>query len=120
MDLVRQVTYAQAYSFKYSPRPGTPASTETGQVPEDVKTARLAELQLLLGSQQASFNEACKGRVLDVLLEKPGREKAQLIGRSPYLQSVFIDGGDHAIGETVKVAIESVRPNSLTGHMVEA
>jgi tRNA-2-methylthio-N6-dimethylallyladenosine synthase len=120
MDLVRQVTYAQAYSFKYSPRPGTPASTETGQVPEDVKTARLAELQLLLGSQQASFNEACKGRVLDILLEKPGREKAQLIGRSPYLQSVFIDGGDHAIGETVKVAIESVRPNSLTGHMVEA
>ncbi len=120
MDLVRQVTYAQAYSFKYSPRPGTPASTETGQVPEAVKTARLAELQSLLGSQQASFNEACKGRVLDILLEKPGREKAQLIGRSPYLQSVFIDGGDHAIGETVKVAIESVRPNSLTGHMVEA
>ncbi len=120
MDLVRQMTYAQAFSFKYSPRPGTPASTEADQVPEDLKTQRLAELQALLGEQQASFNEACKGRVLDVLLEKPGRQKGQLIGRSPYLQSVYMDAGDHTIGDTVKVAIENVGPNSLTGHMVEA
>jgi tRNA-2-methylthio-N6-dimethylallyladenosine synthase len=120
MDLVRQVTYAQAFSFKYSARPGTPASTQADQVPENVKTKRLAELQALLGAQQASFNEACKGRVLDVLLEKPGRQNGQLIGRSPYLQSVFIEAGDKQIGDTVKVAIESVGPNSLTGHMVEA
>jgi len=120
MDLVAQVTYAQAFSFKYSPRPGTPASTEADQVPEDVKTQRLADLQALLGEQQASFNAACTGRVLDVLLEKPGRQKGQLIGRSPYLQSVYMDAGDHTIGDTVRVAIESVGPNSLAGHMVEA
>jgi tRNA-2-methylthio-N6-dimethylallyladenosine synthase len=120
MDLVAQVTYAQAFSFKYSPRPGTPASTEAAQVPEDVKTQRLADLQALLGKQQAAFNAACTGRVLDVLLEKPGRQKGQLIGRSPYLQSVYIEAGDHTIGDTVRVAIESVGPNSLTGHMVEA
>jgi len=120
MKLVEQVTYAQAFSFKYSPRPGTPASTDANQVPEDVKAARLAELQSLLGRQQAVFNEACKGRVLDILLEKPGRQSGQLIGRSPYLQSVYIDAGERIIGETVKVAIKSVGPNSLTGHMVEA
>ncbi len=120
MELVRQVTYAQAFSFKYSPRPGTPASTEADQVPEDVKAQRLAQLQSLLTTQQASFNEACRGRVLDVLLEKPGRQNGQLIGRSPYLQSVFIEAGDKSIGDTVKVAIESVGPNSLTGDMVEA
>ncbi len=120
MKLVEQVTYAQAFSFKYSPRPGTPASTDATQVPEAVKAARLAELQSLLGKQQASFNEACKGRVLDILLEKPGRRAGQLIGRSPYLQSVYMDAGERTVGDTVKVAIESVGPNSLTGHMVEA
>jgi len=120
MKLVEQVTYAQAFSFKYSPRPGTPASTDVSQVPEDVKAARLAELQSVLGKQQAVFNHACKGRVLDILLEKPGRQTGQLIGRSPYLQSVYIDAGSRTIGETVKVAIENVGPNSLTGHMVEA
>jgi len=120
MKLVEQVTYAQAFSFKYSPRPGTPASTDASQVPGDVKAARLAELQSLLGKQQALFNEACKGRVLDILLEKPGRQTGQLIGRSPYLQSVYIDAGERTIGETVKVAIDSVGPNSLTGQMVEA
>jgi tRNA-2-methylthio-N6-dimethylallyladenosine synthase len=120
MKLVEQVTYAQAFSFKYSPRPGTPASTDASQVPEDVKAARLAELQSVLGKQQAVFNHACKGRVLDILLEKPGRQTGQLIGRSPYLQSVYIDAGSRTIGETVRVAIENVGPNSLTGHMVEA
>lgn len=120
MKLVEQVTYAQAFSFKYSARPGTPASTDAKQVPEDVKAARLAELQSVLSRQQASFNQACKGRVLDILLEKPGRQTGQLIGRSPYLQSVYMDAGAHTLGETVKVAIESVGPNSLTGHVVEA
>jgi tRNA-2-methylthio-N6-dimethylallyladenosine synthase len=120
MDLVRQVKYAQAFSFKYSPRPGTPASTDEAQVPEEVKTERLARLQALLSEQQADFNNACKGQVLDVLLEKPGRQEGQLIGRSPYLQSVYIDAGDRTIGDIVKVAIESVGPNSLTGHMVDA
>jgi len=120
MNLVRQVKYAQAFSFKYSPRPGTPASTYEQQVPEKIKTERLARLQALLLQQQADFNNACKGRVLDILLEKPGRQPGQLIGRSPYLQSVYIDVGGHSIGDIVKVAIETVGPNSLSGHMLDA
>ena len=120
MELVRTVEYAQAFSFKYSPRPGTPASSQENQVLEDVKSERLARLQALLLAQQARFNQACKGRVLDVLLEKPGRQPGQLIGRSPYLQSVFIDAGSASIGDIVKVKIENVGSNSLTGHMVDA
>jgi tRNA-2-methylthio-N6-dimethylallyladenosine synthase len=120
MSLVREVKYAQAFSFKYSPRPGTPASANEHQVSEHTKSQRLARLQKLLAEQQSEFNQACTGRVLDVLLEKPGRLEGQLIGRSPYLQSVFIDAGDREIGDIVKVHIESVGPNSLTGHMVDA
>ncbi len=120
MQVVRDVTYAQAFSFKYSPRPGTPAATSEEQVPEQVKSERLARLQALLSEQQAEFNSACVGRTLDVLLEKPGRNPGQLIGRSPYLQSVFLEAGDRQIGETVRVEITETGPNSLTGHMVDA
>jgi tRNA-2-methylthio-N6-dimethylallyladenosine synthase len=120
MQLVRGVTYAQAFSFKYSPRPGTPAAGHHGQVPEDVKSDRLARLQALLGAQQADFNNACVGRTLDVLLEKPGRKAGQLVGRSPYLQSVFLEAGHRTIGETVRIEITGTGPNSLTGHMVDA
>ncbi|WP_374762826.1 tRNA (N6-isopentenyl adenosine(37)-C2)-methylthiotransferase MiaB [Yunchengibacter salinarum] len=136
MALVRDVGYAQAYSFKYSPRPGTPASVNTDQVPEAVKSARLAELQALLNDQQLAFNQATVGRTLPVLLERPGREAGQLIGRSPYLQSVHVavmnpaqDGaaGDSALddagskaykewmGRMVRVSIDSAGPNSLRG-----
>ena len=120
MQLVRDVTYAQAFSFKYSPRPGTPAAGHDAQVPEDVKADRLARLQALLAEQQAAFNQACVGRTLDVLLEKPGRKSGQLVGRSPYLQSVFLEAGHRTIGETVRIEITGTGPNSLTGHMVDA
>ena len=120
MQLVREVTYAQAFSFKYSPRPGTPAAGHDAQVPEPVKAGRLAQLQALLSVQQAAFNEACVGRTLDVLLEKPGRKQGQLVGRSPYLQSVFLDAPGRRIGNTVRVEITATGPNSLTGHMVDA
>ena len=120
MQLVREVTYAQAFSFKYSPRPGTPAAGHDAQVPEPVKAGRLAQLQALLSVQQAAFNEACVGRTLDVLLEKPGRKQGQLVGRSPYLQSVFLDAPGRRIGDTVRVEITATGPNSLTGHMVDA
>ena len=120
MQLVRNVTYAQAFSFKYSPRPGTPAAGHEEQVPEDVKSGRLARLQALLAEQQAAFNRACVGRALDVLLEKPGRKPGQLVGRSPYLQSVFLEAGDRTVGEIVRVEITGTGPNSLTGHMVDA
>jgi tRNA-2-methylthio-N6-dimethylallyladenosine synthase len=115
LALVREVGYAQAYSFKYSARPGTPASVADKQVPEDVKAARLAELQALLAAQQEAFNRDCAGRVLPVLFEKPGRRKGQAVGRSPYLQPVHVEGALDLIGEIRNVRIDEILPNSLKG-----
>jgi tRNA-2-methylthio-N6-dimethylallyladenosine synthase len=120
LRIVREVGFAQAFSFKYSPRPGTPASTLEDQVPEPVKAERLARLQELLNAQQVEFNRNCRGATLPVLLEKPGRQPGQLVGRSPYLQSVFIDADGVAIGDMVDVVITDASANSLTGHMVAA
>ncbi|TPW30127.1 tRNA (N6-isopentenyl adenosine(37)-C2)-methylthiotransferase MiaB [Martelella alba] len=113
LDLVEKLRYAQAFSFKYSTRPGTPGAELEDQVPEDVKTERLARLQALLTRHQREFAASCVGREMDILLEKPGREAGQLIGRSPWLQSVVIAGGDAAIGDMVRVRITSAGPNSL-------
>jgi tRNA-2-methylthio-N6-dimethylallyladenosine synthase len=115
LDLVRTVAYAQAYSFKYSPRPGTPAAGHAGQVPEAVKAERLGALQDLLTQQQLAFNRRCIGRTLPVLLEKPGRRPGQSVGRSPYLQAVHIDHTDQRIGDIVGVTITAASANSLTG-----
>ena len=120
MQLVRDVKFASAFSFKYSPRPGTPASAAKIQVPEDVKTARLDALQALLREQMEGFNADCVGRTLSVLIEKPGRQKGQAIGRSPYLQSVTVEDADHLIGEIRDVRITEVQPNSLKGNVLEA
>jgi tRNA-2-methylthio-N6-dimethylallyladenosine synthase len=119
MALVRQVKYSSAYSFKYSPRPGTPAADKTDQVPEDVKAQRLARLQELLTEQLKAFNTACMDRELPVLLEKPGRNPGQWIGRSPYLQSVHLETTE-AVGKIVKARIVSVMTNSLGGLQIEA
>ena len=116
LALVGEICFAQAFSFKYSPRPGTPAATLPDQVPDRVKTERLAELQTLLADQQHQFNRACIGRTLPVLLEKPGRHPGQLVGRSPYLQSVHLDA-DHGVGEIVPVTICGAGPNSLSGRL---
>ncbi len=116
MALVREVRYAQAYSFKYSPRPGTPAAG-AAQVPEAEKADRLARLQALLAEQQAAFNAAQVGRRLPVLLEKPGRQAGQMVGRSPYLQAVHVEAGPERRGEIVEAAIEAAGPNSLTGRL---
>ena len=118
MSIVRNVTYAQAFSFKYSPRPGTPGAGMDDQVPEEVKTERLARLQELLRQQQAMFNESCKGRTFDILLEKPGRHEGQLVGRSPYLQPVHLNANGHGIGDIVEARIEKVGANSLSAHIV--
>jgi tRNA-2-methylthio-N6-dimethylallyladenosine synthase len=118
LDLVRDVGFAQAFSFKYSPRPGTPAATAEDQVAEPVKAERLARLQALLNEQQRAFNESCVGRVLPVLFEKRGRHEGQLVGRSPYLQSVHADVAPHRIGEVVPVMILAAQPNSLAGAIV--
>jgi tRNA-2-methylthio-N6-dimethylallyladenosine synthase len=115
LDLVERIQFAQAFSFKYSPRPGTPAASAPGQVREDVKTERLAALQALLARQQREFNEACVGRVLPVLFEKPGRHEGQLVGRSPYLQSVHVAAETGLIGRIVPARITGASGNSLSG-----
>jgi tRNA-2-methylthio-N6-dimethylallyladenosine synthase len=94
MALVRAVGYAQAYTFKYSPRPGTPAAEMENQVPEAVKAARLEELQTEIARQQQAFNEQSVGRKMAVLFERTGARPGQLIGRSPYMQAVYGDFGD--------------------------
>ena len=113
LDLVNQVEFAQAYSFKFSGRPGTPAETMDDQVPEQVKSDRLQELQALLSSQQSAFNASCVGHRFDVLFERHGRKQGQLVGRSPYLQAVHADGPDSYIGHIIKVEILRAGPNSL-------
>jgi tRNA-2-methylthio-N6-dimethylallyladenosine synthase len=118
MNLVREVGYAQAFSFKYSPRPGTPASTAK-QLPDDVKDARLQALQALLSQQQAAFNASCENRTMKVLFEKPGRKTGQAIGRSPFLQPVHVEDAAHFIGEIRDVRIAEVQPNSLRGVFVD-
>jgi tRNA-2-methylthio-N6-dimethylallyladenosine synthase len=113
MALVRDVTYASAFSFKYSPRPGTPAAERADQVAEAVKAERLTRLQALLAEQQKAFNRACVDRTLPVLLEKAGRREGQLVGRSPYLQPVHVPQEAGSIGEIVNVAIRAAEGNSL-------
>ena len=120
MDLVRRVNYASAFSFMYSPRPGTPAATMAAQVPDEVARARLHALQALLLEQQIAFNAAQAGRTLDVLFERKGRHGAQAIGRSPYLQSVHVEDADHLIGRIVPVRIARGQQNSLAGRLLEA
>ena len=113
MDVVRQTNYAQAYSFKYSRRPGTPGHDMDGQVAEDVKGERLARLQSILNEQQAAFNQSCIGRDITVLIEKPGKTGDQMIGRSPWLQSVVVDANLGSIGDMVDVTVTEAHANSL-------
>ena len=118
MEAVREVNYAQCFSFKYSRRPGTPGASMMKQVAEDEKSDRLARLQALLESQQVDFNASCVGRELPVLFEKPGRNEGQLQGRSPYLQAVHVQGSQDLIGQIAPVRIESSSRNSLAGALV--
>lgn len=121
MKLVRDIGFAQAYSFKYSARPGTPAADVADQVPEDVKSERLALLQDALNAQQRRFNENCVGQTLPVLFEKPGRHKGQVMGRSPYMQAVTVSAGhDAVVGSIRPVRIAACLPNSLSGELADA
>jgi tRNA-2-methylthio-N6-dimethylallyladenosine synthase len=115
LDLVDRVGFAQAYTFKYSARPGTPAATIEQQVPDDLKVDRLHRLQAALGRQQTTFNSLCVGKVLPVLFDRSGRKPGQLIGRSPYLQSVHAEADSSAFGRVLPVEIRSAGPNSLAG-----
>ena len=119
MELVRKVKYAQAYSFKYSPRPGTPAAVMDDQVDEAVKSARLTRLQALLKEQQTNFNNSVVGKVLPVLIEATGKSETTVFGRSPYMQAVQVSVGDKTIGELqgkiVDVLIEEGGPFNIQG-----
>jgi tRNA-2-methylthio-N6-dimethylallyladenosine synthase len=119
LALAEAVGFAQAYAFKWSSRPGTPASTFGGAVPEPEKERRLERLQRLLGRQQTSFNTACVGRVMPVLFERPGQRQGQIVGRSPYLQAVHAQGAPQHIGGCLDVEILSAGPNSLSGLILQ-
>jgi tRNA-2-methylthio-N6-dimethylallyladenosine synthase len=114
LKIVEAVNYAQAFSFKYSPRPGTPAADMDGQVPAPVMDERLQRLQALLNAQQLAFNQARVGRRTSILLERPGRKPGQLVGKTPWLQSVHLET-DAAIGDLIEVELLSAGPNSLAG-----
>lgn len=119
LALVREVGYAQCFTFKYSPRPGTPAAEMAEQIPEDVKTERLYRLQELIEAQQHEFNLSCVGKELDVLFEKPGRHEGQIVGRSPYLQPVPVIAPKSIIGSVARVRINELRTYSLIGELLD-
>ena len=121
LKLITDIGFAQAYSFKYSARPGTPAAgLDDAQVPEAVRTERLAMLQQLLNAQQVAFNESCVGKILPVLLDREGKRAGQLIGRSPFMQSVPVTAPQRLAGTIVDVRITAAHANSLAGEMVLA
>ncbi|HMP63449.1 MAG TPA: MiaB/RimO family radical SAM methylthiotransferase, partial [Phenylobacterium sp.] len=120
LALVRQMGHASAFSFKYSRRPGTPAAAMPGQVPEEVKTERLARLQALLDEQQVAFNAAQVGKTLPVLFERKGRHAGQLVGRSPYLQGVHATAPESLIGQIAPVRMDGASKNSLSGVLAES
>lgn len=113
MELVRQVNYASAFSFKYSPRPGTPGAEMPDHVPETVKDERLQRLQALLLKQQQDFGTSLVGSIIDTLIEKPGRQAGQKVGRSPWLQPVIVDEKAGEIGDIIQVRITKTGYNSL-------
>ncbi|MCX8255098.1 isopentenyl-adenosine A37 tRNA methylthiolase [Beijerinckiaceae bacterium RH AL1] len=117
LDLIRRVGFASTFSFKYSPRPGTPGAEMDDQVPDAVMRERLARLQALVEEQRQAFNAATVGRTLDVLLERPGRHPGQLTGKTPYLQQVQVEGPPDLVGTIVPVTIDATAPNSLFGSL---
>jgi tRNA-2-methylthio-N6-dimethylallyladenosine synthase len=119
LSLIGEIGFSGAFSFKYSPRPGTPGADMDGQVEETVKSARLHRLQAEIDRNQAAFNRRCLGRTFDVLLERPGRHPGQLVGRSPYLQPVQIAAPKSLIGGIAAVTISDIASNSLFGTLAQ-
>jgi tRNA-2-methylthio-N6-dimethylallyladenosine synthase len=119
LEIVRAVNYAMAYSFKYSPRPGTPAAAMEDHLARVAMDERLQRLQALLNEQQLGFNRASVGRRMNVLLERPGKKPGQMIGKTPWLQSVHVET-DAGIGDMIEVEIVSAGPNSLAGIIAPA
>jgi tRNA-2-methylthio-N6-dimethylallyladenosine synthase len=117
LALVDAVGYAQAFSFKYSPRPGTPAASMEGQVEGEVMDDRLQRLQAALNRDQHAFNRASTGKRCEVLVERKGKLPGQWLGKSPWLQSVWFVG-DCAIGDLVAIELGEAGPNSLEGRLL--
>lgn len=120
LELIRQVGYASAYSFKYSARPGTPAAVMQNLVPEKVKDERLQRLQALLFEQQTTFNKSFVGKTLNVLFDNKGRNPGQLYGRTQYNQAIYVTGKERLIGQIMPVTITQATMSSLTGELVMA
>ena len=119
MRLIADVRFASAYSFKYSPRPGTPAAELSEQVPAAVMDERLYRLQTLVEQHRQEFNHAMVGRTVEILIERNGRHPGQLAGKTPYMQAVQIESATHRIGDRVMVLIERAGSNSLFGRAIE-
>ena len=119
LSLVREVGYAQAFSFKYSPRLGTPAAEREDQLPEEVKSDRLHRLQALLAETSLAFNAGTVGRSCDILIERRGRQAGQWIGKSPWLQSVVVTDPSLKVGDIVRVEIVKAGPNSVEGRLLQ-
>jgi tRNA-2-methylthio-N6-dimethylallyladenosine synthase len=118
LDVVNQVKYIQAFSFKYSRRPGTPAAVMENQVEEKVKKQRLQILQDLLFDYQTKFNENSVGKVMSVLFENKGRHKGQLTGRTPYMQNLYAEADNSLINKIVEVRVSGASTNSLSGEVI--
>jgi tRNA-2-methylthio-N6-dimethylallyladenosine synthase len=118
MRLIEQVGFASAFSFKYSRRPGTPGWAMPDQLTEAVKSARLAALQSLLGEQARAFNVSKTGQTVPVLFAEPGRKPGQIVGKTPWLQSVYAEGPQRLIGRIVEARITEGHANSLAGEIV--
>lgn len=119
LDMVRHVGFSQAYSFTYSPRPGTPGADMENQVPQEVKEDRLKRFQQVLDAQQLKFNQSCEGKIMPVLFDREGRKDAQIAGKTPYMQSTHIKStSDDLIGKIVNVKILKALPFSLSGELV--
>ncbi|BAK67618.1 (dimethylallyl)adenosine tRNA methylthiotransferase MiaB [Sphingobium sp. SYK-6] len=118
LSIVRETAYAHAFSFKYSSRPGTPAADMDGQIAPDLMDERLQRLQAAISADQLAFNQATVGKRTTILLERKGRHPGQLIGKSPWLQSVHVEAADARIGDIIEVDIVSAGPNSLGGAVV--
>jgi tRNA-2-methylthio-N6-dimethylallyladenosine synthase len=116
LKLVDAVGYAHAFSFKYSARPGTPAAAMNGQIAAEVMDERLQRLQAALGRHQLAFNRASVGKTCAVLIERKGKKPGQWLGKSPWLQSVHVEG-EAAIGDLLEVELTSAGPNSLAGEL---
>jgi tRNA-2-methylthio-N6-dimethylallyladenosine synthase len=120
LDLVSEIGFSGAFSFKYSPRPGTPGAEMSDQIDEEIKSERLQRLQAEIDRQQEAFNRHCVGRSFEVLFEKPGRHAGQLVGRSPYLQPVQVTAPASLLGEVAAVTVTEIASNSLFGTLAPA